>query len=325
MYRSLHDVHPPARGLRWRSTRPTAPARCARPGSRRRRGRRSATSDATTRCSPRWRSMRSPARCSPASRPSRATSPGCARSTRPGRASSAAVVPVVPAARHLPPRAVLADAARWSSTRDRPKRTPSAHIPGSLSIPAGTSFGTWLGWVRTTIARSCWSSTTPTNVDDLHAPGPPDRPRDDRRVAGGRPARRGWRPAIPSSGRRRPTRSNSDAGSTGDPAERRSSSTSGRPPSTRPATSRAPSTSARVPWPTSSTSCPGPADRDDLRLRVPRSIAASILRAAGFDGRAWVRDGFDAWAGAGHPHASGGAEAALGATHGEHANDVHRH
>ena len=81
---------PPAREDSSWSTRPTVPARCVRPGSRRRRGPPSATSDVTTRCWRRWRSTPSRAPFSQASPRSRATSPGCARSTRPGRGSSAA-------------------------------------------------------------------------------------------------------------------------------------------------------------------------------------------------------------------------------------------
>ena len=128
------------------STRPTAPDRCARPGSPRPRGRRSATSGATTRCSVRSRSTPSPGRSSPASPPSRATSPGCGRSTRPGRGCSArrcrpsSRSPATSSTRPCAGGALVVDT-----------RTAEAHalqrIPGSLSIPAGPSFGTWLGWV----------------------------------------------------------------------------------------------------------------------------------------------------------------------------------
>ena len=128
------------------STRPTAPDRCARPGSPRPRGRRSATSGATTRCSARSRSTPSPGRSSPASPPSRATSPGCVRSTRPARGCSA---------RRCRPSS-RSPATSWTRRCATgllvvDTRTAEAHalqrIPGSLSIPAGPSFGTWLGWV----------------------------------------------------------------------------------------------------------------------------------------------------------------------------------
>ncbi len=42
--------------------------------------------------------------------------------------------------------AALAGGAVIVDTR-RPEAHAAAHIPGSLSIPAGSSFGTWLGWV----------------------------------------------------------------------------------------------------------------------------------------------------------------------------------
>ena len=111
------------------------------------RRRRSAPSAARTRCSRRWTSTPSPAPCSPASRPSRATSRGCARRTRAARRSSAVGVPDAAGPRPGGLRGGHRGAAPRSSTRVRPAAHVAGHIPGSLSIPLDESFGTWLGWV----------------------------------------------------------------------------------------------------------------------------------------------------------------------------------
>jgi hypothetical protein len=66
-----------SRGLGDGLSDPRGGGRCARPGSRRRPGRRSGTNGATTRCSRSRTSMRSRGRCSRASRHSHAISRGC--------------------------------------------------------------------------------------------------------------------------------------------------------------------------------------------------------------------------------------------------------
>ena len=148
MYHSLHDVILPHEDRVARLPDPRCRLAVLDRDRLDRRDRRSATSGATTRCSRRWRSTRSPGRCSPASRPSRATSPGCARSTRPGPPLLGGVVP---APRPLDPASastrLVGRRRRWSSTRAPAAAHAAGHIPGSLSIPLGTSFGTWLGWV----------------------------------------------------------------------------------------------------------------------------------------------------------------------------------
>ena len=268
---------PAARGLGRRSTRPTAPARCARPGSAPRPGRRSATSDATTRCSPRWRSTPSPARCSPASRPSRATSPGCARSTRPARACSAAS--------SRPSRR-----SRWRGRRARRRRRPRRGRPPARRARRRPHPGLALDPARRLVRDVARLGHGPRSAARPRrrrpggprrtaAPGLPHRPRVDRRRAwtGGIDA---WRAAgRPVERPRRHDRDELAARLAADPADRRSSSTSASRPSTTPATSRAPSTSAPVPSPTGSTSCRATGRSPSMCASGYRaSVGASILR-----------------------------------------------
>ena len=44
-------------------------------------------------------------------------------------------------------QAALARDAQLIDPANRPHALRSEHVPGSVSIPAGSSFGTWLGWV----------------------------------------------------------------------------------------------------------------------------------------------------------------------------------
>ncbi|HKG57095.1 MAG TPA: rhodanese-like domain-containing protein [Candidatus Limnocylindrales bacterium] len=55
----------------------------------------------------------------------------------------------VPGARPLPLPEVLAALARGAIVVDarQPAAHAVSHVPGSVSIPAGSSFGTWLGWI----------------------------------------------------------------------------------------------------------------------------------------------------------------------------------
>ncbi len=48
-----------------------------------------------------------------------------------------------------------------------PEAHTEGHIPGSLSIPAGTSFGTWLGWVVDPDASVILLVDSPADLDDL--------------------------------------------------------------------------------------------------------------------------------------------------------------
>ena len=66
-------------------------------------------------------------------------------------------------------------------------RSPSAHatshIPGSLSIPAGSSFGTWLGWVVEPRPAAGARPRAPGGLGRCDPPGAADRPRGRRRHA----------------------------------------------------------------------------------------------------------------------------------------------
>ena len=185
---------PPPRGLRWRLPDPRRGLALldrdlgdARVDDRLRASARSAPRIAGS-------STPSPGRSSPASRRSRATSPGCARPTRRVRGSSGRV----PAARPMSPAAVrdAVDAAvRWSSMPAAPEAHVAAHLPGSLSIPVGSSFGTWLGWV---VDRSRPSDRARPRASGRlgrrRPPGPSDRlRRRARRPSPGRGRARGPR------------------------------------------------------------------------------------------------------------------------------------
>ena len=220
-------------------------------------------------CSGRSRSTRSCGPCSRASRLSRATSPGCDRPTRRARGCSAACPRSSRSRDDLTPRCATA---RCSSTRGA-RGVRVAHVPGSLSIPAGSSFGTWLGWVvdadRPLVLLVNASSTSTTRP-----PGAAHRLRVDRRLRRRRAARVARRGPADQGRRRRSTSSDWRPGSRRRAGERRSSSTCGRRPSTRPATSPARSTSVAGELPAMlDRAAARPPDRD-------RSAPAAIARAS---------------------------------------------
>ena len=216
----------------------------------------------------RRRGRASPGSCSGTSRPSRATSRGCARRTRPARGCSAAHPPE--------PRPMAVEDARSALDKDAvlvdlrsPAAHSTAHVPGSVSIPSGSSFGTWLGWVVEPDRPLVLMLDSPADWDDaarqamrigyensarprpgrlreLDGVGRSDRV---RRPPHRRPARVAPRPRRPGGAarRRRPpghrVRRRARAGR---PACR------GGPP---PGPARGPASR--------------PADRDDLRIRLP--------------------------------------------------------
>ena len=129
-------------------------------------------------------------------------------------------------------------------------RAPEAHererIPGSLSIPAGSSFGTWLGWVVESDQPVVLLVDAVADLDDLarqalrigfesivgYVDGGLGRVATIRAIGRGRRHARRRSPGLSRIGRR--------------PGRARSSSTSARRRSSRPATSRARSTSGRA-------------------------------------------------------------------------------
>ena len=158
-------------------------------------------------------------------------------------------------------------------------RSPEAHarrhVPGSLSIPAGPSFGTWLGWVVDADRADRPHRRRPGRSRRPVTPGDPDRLRGDRRAtstAGSRRWRRSGRPvevgaAIDVDDLARGAVGGRCRGAA-------SSSTSASRPSSRRATCPAPSTSGRA-------SCPiGPRSACRTTARSPRSAPAATARAS---------------------------------------------
>ncbi len=183
-----------------------------------------------------------------------------------------------------------------------PAKHARRHVPGSLSIPAGPSFGTWLGWVVEADAPIVLIVDDPADLDDLS--------RQAIRIGcetiegyvdGGF---EGWAP-VRSSGRgRRGDRCRRPGARRCRRAVRwrRSSSTSDSRTSSRPATCPAPSTSGRA-------SCPTVLDRlpHDREVALVcasgyrSSVAASLLRAGGFSRVAAVAGGTPDWEAHGYP------------------------
>ena len=233
-----------------------APDRCVRPGSGPPPGRRSASSAATTRCSRRWRSTPSPGPCCTASRRSRATSPGCARSTSRGPRLLGAVLPEIPM--------VPVSAARHDRRRRRPDRRcpvtrgacrrprPGLHLHPVRSVRSARG---WAG-SRITTDPSCWSWTTwPTATTCSGRRSASATSPSSGALDGGIEA---WRAAghpVEASGLSRADRSGHEAArGTGGPAPGHRCPPAGR--IRRRATSRTPFISAREPWPIGSTRCP---------------------------------------------------------------------
>ena len=134
--------------------------------------------------------------------------------------------------------------ARSSSTPARPRRMPMARIPGSLSIPAGSSFGTWLGWLVDADRAGRPPRRAPRRPRRPVTPGDPDRLRGDGRLHRRRLRRRGAGPAGRSRSAAATTSTTSRATWRPAPTRRRSSSMSGRPPNSRRVMCPVPSTSA---------------------------------------------------------------------------------
>ncbi len=167
-------------------------------------------------------------------------------------------------------------------------RTAEAHahqrIPGSLSIPAGPSFGTWLGWVVDADRPIVLLVNDEADLDDLA--------RQAARIGFetiARPCRWGD-PGVARTraGRSRPGPPSMSIGwpASWRPADRmrRSSSTSDRRPSSRPATCRVRSTSARA-------SCRPCSTASRAIARSPRSAPAATARA--WRPRCSARPGFE--------------------------------
>ena len=258
--------------------------------------------------------MRSLARCSSGSRRSRATSPGCDRSTRAARRCSVGSCRSPPAVTADAVEAAVADGARIVDARPASDHV-AGHIPGSLLDPASTtgsgpgSDGSWTSTARGPAHRERRGRRA------VDAPGHPDRPRAIDRPArwwvrrlgcarAGRPRRAGrWSAtdlATALAVATRPTQ----------PARHR------RPAGLRVRGRSRPGCVAhqrRVPARPPRRSAPRPRHRVRLRGRVPgvdRRVdpARGRVRArAALGGR-----GFPAWQAAGYPVSTGLRGAAAG-------------
>ena len=181
-----------------------------------------------------------------------------------------------------------------------------AHIPGSLSVPAGSSFGTWLGWVTDHDRELILVVDDVADLDDLQ--------RQAIRIghesivghlAGGFAA---WQAAgRRTESNRLSTAAGLAAGLAADPGVR---------PLVIDVRQAAEYEAGHVPGAIhiGAGSLPDrldglPRDRPIVTMCASgyrASVASSILRAAGFATVTWVADGFDAWASAGYPSVSGG-------------------
>jgi hydroxyacylglutathione hydrolase len=196
-----------------------------------------------------------------------------------------------------------------------------AHVPGSVSIPAGPSFGTWLGWVVDPDRPLLLLLGAPDQWDDLirqalrigyeHVVG---------YMAGGMDA---WRRAgLPTQ---------STASLTADELAGRLASGGPRSPLVIDVRQASEFDAGHVPGSFHIRGGDLTSRLDDLPRDRPiaticasgyrSSIAASLLRRAGFVDVSWVSDGVPSWRAQGHPVDMGDAALAVGAV----AEVVHQH
>jgi hydroxyacylglutathione hydrolase len=209
----------------------------------------------------------------------------------------------VPSPRPLPLADVLASLARGAVVVDarQPAGYALAHVAGSMSIPAGSTFGTWLGWIVEPDRPVVLVLDRPEDWDDLI--------RQSLRVGhesivgylhGGLPTWIEGGQPIESNGRL-----------TVDDLARRLAPGSPEAPLVLDVRQAAEFASGHVPG-AIHLFAGALGDRLD---QLPRdrpiaamcasgfrsSIAASLLRAAGFSDVSWVADGVPAWAARGYP------------------------
>ena len=199
------------------------------------------------------------------------------------------------------------------------------HIPGSLSIPAGSSFGTWLGWVVEPDRRIVLLADPATDLDDLS--------RQALRI--------GFEPFLGSIGggidawRRagRPV----EGGSVMSVETLAARLQAGGPEAPFVIDVRQPSEyeSGHVPGSTHIGAGELPEKLDGLPRDRPiaticasgyrSSVAASMLRAAGFEDVVLVEDGLPTWAAHGFPLAYGAGTGGAGTEPAAPVGDDHRH
>jgi hydroxyacylglutathione hydrolase len=222
----------------------------------------------------------------------------------------------------------LADGALVVDTR-QPVAHTVAHIPGSLSIPTGTSFGTWLGWVVEPDRRIVVVLDEPADWDDLirqalrigfdgaivgHVRGG-----FDAWIESGRPIESTGRLTVEELARR---------GAAGDELA----------PLVIDVRQPAEFASEHIPgsWHIAAGSLPDrlaelPRDRPIATIcgsGYRASIAASLLRQAGFEDVSWVANGVPSWRAAGLPierGETGSDESGQGEVTVPEADAVHAH
>lgn len=225
------------------------------------------------------------------------------------------------------PRAMAVDDVRTALERDAvlvDLRTPAAHsmahVPGSISIPSGSSFGTWLGWVVDPDRPLVLLMESAADWDD--AARQAMRVGYENLVGHLRGGFESWSAAgvpIAAGGRLTVDQLAATLRSGGDEA-----------PLVIDVRQAAEYTSGHVP---DAVHIAGGELQDRLGS-LPRdrpiaticasgyraSVAASLLRAAGFTDVSWVADGLPAWQARGHPvepgegAAGAGEDAAAGST-----------
>jgi hydroxyacylglutathione hydrolase len=210
----------------------------------------------------------------------------------------------------LPPRplepAAVAELARGGALvvdlRD-PAQHVLAHVPGSLSIPAGSSFGTWLGWVVEPDRPLVLLLDDAADRED--AVRQAARVGFERSIVGHvRGGLDAWRAAgLPIESNGRLTVDELAAALAGDGG--------GVAPLVIDVRQRSEYERAHVPGALHL----GAGDLQDRLAELPRdrpiaticasgyraSVAASILRSAGFENVSWVAEGVPAWRRSGHP------------------------
>jgi hydroxyacylglutathione hydrolase len=233
------------------------------------------------------------------------------------------VIPAVPGLSVTAMEDVLAAGGLVVDAR-APAAHAAAHVPGSLSVPVGSSFGTWLGWVVDHDRPLVLVVDDVADLDELQ--------RQAFRIghesivghlAGGFET---WLAAG------RPSESNGVVTADG---LARILATAGGPdrPLVIDVRQAAEYEAGHVP----AAIHIGAGSLPDRLDALPRdrpivttcasgyraSVASSILRSAGFTDVTWVADGFDAWAAAGHAYETGGAAGEFPASTSEAAGHTH--
>jgi hydroxyacylglutathione hydrolase len=234
------------------------------------------------------------------------------------------VIPPIPPISVAAVEAVLADGGLIVDAR-RPDAHAAGHVPGSIAIPLGGSFGTWLGWVTDHSRPLVLVVDDPADLDELQRQA--YRIGHESIVGALEGGIESWQAAgRPVERTGVVTAADLAARLGGDPAER---------PFVIDVRQADEYAAGHVPGAVH-IGAGALADRLD---ELPRdhtiavmcasgyraSVGASILRSAGFTRVDWVPDGFDGWADAGLPARTGGMAGDAGAVAHTHTRAAHTH